>query len=479
MDPLLKMSGTGLARAIRTGDVCSVDVVEAHIRHIQSVNPTLNAVVADRFDAARGEAAEADRTLAAAGPEAVGPLHGVPCTIKECFQLTGMPQTGGLVSRVGLRSEADAPAVARLRAAGAIPMGVTNLSELCMWFESDNKVYGRTANPYNPRRIVGGSSGGEGAIIGAGGSPFGLGSDVGGSIRMPAFFNGVFGHKGSSGLVPNTGQFPIAHGEVGRLLSTGPLCRRAEDLMPLLRVLAGPDGTDPIAREIALGDPASVSIAGMRVLVAEGDSRFRAQPALLDALRAAAGALADQGAAVEFIDEKRFKRALEMWFSMLGVANPHPFRADLFGDRPETKLRWEVARWLLGRSPHTFPAIALCVIERVGDWVSSDLEAMVEQGEALRVELAELLSGNTVLLFPPHPTVAPAHRAPLLRPLNFVYTALFNAMQLPVTQAPVGLSPEGLPVGVQIVGADGQDHRTIAVACALEAALGGWQPPGG
>src|SRR5699024_2538512 len=137
----------------------------------------------------------------------------------------GMPNTAGVVSRVGLRATEDATSVARYRQAGAIPIGVTNTSEACMWMESNNKVYGRSNNPYDITRIVGGSSGGEGAIIGAGVVPFGLGSDVGGSIRMPAFFNGVFGHKASSGLIPNSGQFPPIEGEGLRYLSTGPLAR--------------------------------------------------------------------------------------------------------------------------------------------------------------------------------------------------------------------------------------------------------------
>src|SRR5262249_8717417 len=152
--------------------------------------------------------------------------------------------TGGLYARRGKPATRDATAVKRLRAAGAIPLGVTNVSELCMWMESANTVYGRTSNPYDLARTPGGRSGGEGAIVGAGASPVGLGSDVGGSIRMPAFFCGVFGHKPTGGLIPNTGQFPIAENDALRYLTTGPLCRRAEDLWPIVRTLAGPDGED-------------------------------------------------------------------------------------------------------------------------------------------------------------------------------------------------------------------------------------------
>ena len=244
MNELLSLSAVELARRIREKRILSREVVETHIAHIQRVNPDLNAVVRERFDDARREAEAADRRIQAANGDELPPFLGVPCTIKECFALTGMPNSSGLVARKGEIARQDATAVARLRAAGAIPLGVTNVPELCMWMETDNRVYGRTNNPYNVKHIVGGSSGGEGAIIASGASPFGLGSDIGGSIRMPAFFNGVFGHKPSAGLVPGTGQYPIATNQALRYLTTGPLARRAEDLMPLLRVLAGPDGQD-------------------------------------------------------------------------------------------------------------------------------------------------------------------------------------------------------------------------------------------
>src|SRR5258708_38310424 len=140
---------------------------------------------------------------------------------------------------------------------------------MCLWIETENRVYGRTSNPYDPRRTAGGSSGGEGAAVGAGGSAFGLGSDLAGSIRIPAFYCGVFGHKPSTGLVPLTGHFPVARGCTARMLNLGPLARRAEDLMPLLRIMAGPDGIDPLAQPARLGDPSSVPLDGLRVLVSD------------------------------------------------------------------------------------------------------------------------------------------------------------------------------------------------------------------
>jgi fatty acid amide hydrolase 2 len=212
---LLRASARELAEAIAGGRTTSREVVETHIARLREANARTNAVVADRYDQALEEADRADERVRAGGD--LPPLLGVPCTVKECFALEGMPNAAGLVSRRDHRADTTAPAVQRLRDAGAIPVGVTNTSELCMWWgASDNKLYGRSSSAYSPKHTSGGSSGGEGAAVGSGGSPFGVGSDIGGSIRLPAFFNGVFGHKPTPGLVPNDGQFPLATGGAAR-----------------------------------------------------------------------------------------------------------------------------------------------------------------------------------------------------------------------------------------------------------------------
>jgi len=194
----LQASAIEIAAGIRAGRVSARAVVDAHIELLERVNPAINAVVVPRYEEARAEAEAADALVAAAGDgEELPPLLGAPCTIKESIAVAGMPNCAGVLARRELRAETTAPVAQRLIDAGAVVLGLTNTSEVCLWIESDNRVYGRTRNAYDPERIAGGSSGGEGAAIGAGGSPFGLGSDVGGSIRGPAFFNGVFGHKRS------------------------------------------------------------------------------------------------------------------------------------------------------------------------------------------------------------------------------------------------------------------------------------------
>ena len=479
---LLRASATSLARRIRVGELTSEDVVSVHIARVRSVNPALNAVVAERFDEALAEARRADeatsRARAAGTLGALPPFHGVPCTIKECFALDGMPQSAGLVARSAHRSTRDATGVARLRAAGAIPLGVTNLSELCMWLESNNRVYGRTNNPYDPGRIVGGSSGGEGAIVAAGGAPFGLGSDIAGSIRLPAYFNGVFGHKPSGGLVPGTGQYPIAEGAALRYLTTGPFARRAEDLWPLLRVLAGPDGQDEGCEAMALGDPDTVDLSGLRVLDVPDNGWHGVDRELRAAQVRCADALRARGALVETRRIRGLRRSFDIWSAMLGLGNPTSF-ATLLANGGRFRFWPALLRWLLRRSPHTLPAILLAGIEHINDWMPTRARRLVEAGHALRDEVTDAIGPDGVMLYPTFGRVAPRHYWACLGRFRWVYTAIINVMELPSTQVPLGLGRHGLPLGVQVVGQHGQDHRTIAVARVLEEELGGWLPPAG
>ncbi len=474
MHPFLLRSATELAAMIRRGEARSEEVVAAHLERVRELNPVCNAVVRVREREALAEAREADRAVA--DGRDVGPLHGVPCTIKESFELTGMPQTAGLVSRREVVASRDAITVRRLRDAGAIPIGVTNVSELLMWMESNNRVYGRCNNPYDPSRIVGGSSGGEGAAVGAGMAPFGLGADIGGSIRMPAFFNGVFGHKPSSGLIPNTGQWPIAENEALTYLTTGPLARRAEDLWPLVRVLAGPDGECGACRPIELGDPDGVDVAALRVLDVPDNGTTPVSGELREAQRRVAGWLRAQGARVE---ERRFeglRRSLHYWAAMMSAAGGTPFGV-LLGGGERKAIAPELARWIVRRSDHTLPALALAAIERIPEALPDRSRELVGEALALREELEDALGERGVMLYPSYSRPAPRHYAPLLRPFHFVYTAIVNVMGFPSTQVPLGLGRDGVPLGVQVVAAHGNDHLTVAVARHLERAFGGWRPP--
>ena len=475
---LLRHSALELAALIRHGEVTSPQVVEAHIQRAQTVNPRINAIIADRYAAARREARE--KQAAVDRGDDLPPLHGVPCTIKEMMALQGAPYTGGSLLRRHVKAARDATAVARVRAAGAIPLGTTNASEMAMWMESYNLVHGRTSNPYDASRIPGGSSGGEGAIVGSGASPFGVGSDIGGSIRIPSFFCGVFGHKSTGGLVPMTGQYPYPEGELARVCTVGPLCRRAADLMPLLRIMAGPDGQDQWVVEHQLGDPASMRLDGLRVLVCDEIPFFWSttpEPELRAATWQAARALERRGARVERWCSEYLSRAFLIWGATLKQAGGPDFH-EVMGEGGRPGLAWELLRWAAGRPRHTLPALGLSLVEKIlGALPQADLSDFVEQGRLLRRELEQLLEHRGLLIIPPHPRPAPRHNTPLLRPLDWIYTAVFNAMQLPVTAVPMGLGSEGLPLGVQVVGSRFADHVTIAGAMALEEEFGGWVAP--
>lgn len=477
MHPLLLLSATQLASQIRSGDITSRQAVQVHVDHARRHNPQLNAIVADRYELALQEADAADALLAEVGPDNVPRFHGVPCTIKESIQVTGMPHTAGLVSRKDLRMSRDASTVERIRKAGGIVIGVTNTSELCMWMESSNKLYGITSNPYDFERIVGGSSGGEGSIIGAGASPFGLGADVGGSIRMPAFFNGVFGHKPSSNVIPNSGHHPVATRGLARTLTTGPLCRRAEDLWPLMQILAGADDADPDCLQPLLGDPAQVQIADLQVWTIADNGLLDVDPELRAAQKRVAAYLQKQGATVRTLELPRLKRSFELWSATMSSGNGTPFVALMGGDKPPVNPWLEMIKWAIGESEHTFPAIALGIGEALEPLLPGSHAKWLAEAEALRQELTELLGPNGVFLYPSYTRPAPLHHEPLMRPLDWIYTAIGNVLQMPITQVPLGLSTQGLPLGVQVGARSGNDAVTIAVAIALEKAFGGWIPP--
>lgn len=475
-EKILRSSATELARAIRQGELRSIEVVNAHLDRIAAVNPQLNAVVFDLASSARAMAREADAAKERGAD--LGPLHGVPCTIKESFAMPGTPFTSGLVARIGVRTDETATAVGRLLDAGAIPMGKTNISELCMWMEGNNKVYGRTNNPYDPSRIAGGSSAGEGAIIGAGGSPFGLGSDIGGSIRMPAFFNGVFGHKPTGGLIPNTGQYPLAENDSARYCTTGPLARSAEDLRLLIDIMRGPDGRCPGAREMRFGDPGAVDLSSLRVLHIRDDGKSRVHPELRRVQDEAARALESCGATLIETRFPKLERSFEIWASMLASGGGESF-AELMGEGKDGgfKIGRELGRFALGISDHTLPALVLAALETATSSMEARQKELVQLGLELRAELSEALGEDGIMLYPSHPVPAPRHDVPMLFPFRWVYTGILNMMEVPATQVPMGLSKRGLPLGIQVAANHERDDLTLAVALFLEQRFGGWRPP--
>ena len=264
MDRLLFQSAANLAQLIRSKEISSEELVRAHLDRIQEINPKLNAVLKLRAEEAIREARGADAAVAA-GQTNGRPFLGVPMTVKDSFAVKGTVTTSGTLGRVSHFPDKDAASVAFMRAAGAIVLGKTNVPELCLAFESDNLIYGRTNNPYDVSRTSGGSSGGEAAIVAACGSPFGLGSDAGGSVRLPAHFCGIAALKPTSGRLPKTGHFMPPGGTLDRLWQVGPMARFVEDLALALPVLAQPDYEDASFVPMAIRPPETVDLAKLHI----------------------------------------------------------------------------------------------------------------------------------------------------------------------------------------------------------------------
>lgn len=458
-----------MLREMEAGTVTSVALVDAAIARAERATAHLNAFVDTRFEDARREAALADQQRAS-GTVTLGRLCGVPCSIKEAFGVEGMSWTTGLVGRKGTRATEDAVAVARLRSEGAVVLGVSNTSELCMWMESENRLYGRTHNAYDRRWTAGGSSGGEGALVGHGVVPFGLGSDIGGSIRMPAFFNGIFGHKPTPGWVPNTGQFPNASAGAEALLASGPMCAHAEDLPLLLEILAGRTEGE-LETQVA-----DVDLEGLRVIDGRFPWSWGRDPSLRRRQEEALSVLASRGAVVEPFSLPSRASAAQLWSSALGGAEGPGRFLKLMGYDHRSQLLPHLPAALVGRGAHTLPAVLLGLVEDITMWLPDGTAAARQALDVLRTELIAQMSGG-VMLCSPHPRPAPDHASPQLRPIDWADTALFNALELPVTQVPLGLGEDGRPLGVQVVASPGQDAVALAVAQCLASECGGWVLP--
>ncbi|PWT70964.1 MAG: amidase [Chloroflexi bacterium] len=332
---LTECSAAMLAGMIARRETSSVAVVEAHIERIERVNADLNAVIWKRYAEAREEARLADEAVERGG--SLGPLHGVPITIKEAFALSGSPATYGLQSRSTIRATEDDIYVSRLRAAGAIILGKTNVSQLLLYVESDNPVYGRTSNPWNRGRTPGGSSGGQAAIIAAGGSPLGLASDIGGSIRVPATFCGLVGMKATAGRIPDPTAFGVSLGQRAIVSQAGVLARTVTDVELGTLVLCGGDKPDaPASRP--LGDPASVDVSKLRVAYYTEDGTLEAAPAVQRAVTEAAGVLAGKGAQVALWHPPAVPEAADLFFGILSADGAQGAGKLLAGNKVDPRL---------------------------------------------------------------------------------------------------------------------------------------------
>src|SRR3984957_18613434 len=286
-----------MAEQIRRKKLSPVELAEAHLAKIEKLNPRLNAFVYVDAERVRREARATEDAVMRG--EALGPLHGVPISIKSCVEVAGMRFEAGTRLRAGFVGARDAPLVARLRHAGAIVLGVTNTPELLMAWETDNLLYGRTNSPWDLECTPGGSSGGEAAAIASGMSAGGVGSDGGGSIRVPAHFSGICGLKPTPGRIPSTGHFPASGGPFALIGVVGPMARTVADLKLLFEIMQGPDDGDTCAAPVPLRWPNDDEARKLRIVSFEDDGLTPVTPETRTAVCAAAEALQRAGFQVE------------------------------------------------------------------------------------------------------------------------------------------------------------------------------------
>jgi Asp-tRNA(Asn)/Glu-tRNA(Gln) amidotransferase A subunit family amidase len=453
---------------IRGRAVSPVEVVEAHLRRIEEVNPRLNAIVTLAPDALE-RAREAEHSVMRGGRGK--DLLGVLFTVKDTIEVRGMPATSGMKAREGYAPGWDAPAVAFLKQAGAIVLGKTNTSELALDYTTDNPVFGRTNNPHDPARTPGGSSGGCAASVAARLTPLSLGSDLVGSIRIPAHFCGVAGLKPTSGRVSGIGHFPFMLGAFGRGASLGPLARTVEDLQLIFRVLTGDafelektDAEHSLSR-------AGEELSGVRASWYADDTGTPITAETRDAVMRAAASLQSAGLLVEESRPPGVERATELWLSLFSGETIEFVHSAYEGRETEAG---PVARSLLERKA-----------EAVETRRESESRAWAER-ERLRAELLSWMETRPLLIAPVG--AVPAFRHEEARRIEaggqsistfraFSYAQAFNVFDLPAACVPAGRTRAGLPIGVQIVGRPCEEERVLAAARIVEAALGGWPPP--
>ena len=441
---------TELVRRIQRREVSPVEVAKAHLERVERLNPALNAIVTIAADVIeRAEAAEA----ALMRGEAVGSLLGVPVTIKDTIETAGLRTTSGATLRVDYVPRVDAPAVARLKAAGAIILGKTNASEMAMDYNADNPVFGRTNHPLNPALTPGGSSGGEAVAIATGMSAGGLGSDLAGSVRIPAHFCGICGLRPTTGRVPGDLQFPPSSGPYSLGAVIGPMAQTAGDLRLLLHALS----SDPFGRE-------AQDLRGLRVAWYTDDGVAGVTDETIAAVAAAARALSDAGLVVEEQLPPHIDRGNELWLKMFSRASVVQLRK-AYKDRAHEGGSF--VRWRLGTADET-PVPSLD--EYIATWMERD---------RLREELVQWMETTPIIVAPvgatpafPHDTLKVTVRGSTIGTFrSFSYAQTFSVFDLPVVTVPAGKSKEGLPIGVQIAGLPFAEEMILTAAEIVEKAL--------
>jgi Asp-tRNA(Asn)/Glu-tRNA(Gln) amidotransferase A subunit family amidase len=472
MSDVFFLPAATMAEWIRQKKISPVELVEAHLRRIEQLNPALNAFSHLDAEGALDQARQAQEKLAHG--DAVGPLHGVPITIKSSVDVAGLRCEAGSKLRAGFVPQQDAPLVRRLRAAGAVILGTTNVPELLMAYETDNLLHGRTNSPWDLERTPGGSSGGEAAAIAAGCSAAGVGSDGGGSIRVPAHFSGICGLKPTPGRIPATGHFPPSGGPFALLGVVGPMARTVRDLQLMFEVMAGADDADVCSAPVPLRPVSETTLRKVRIGFFEDDGIVPVTPETRAAVRRAVRALEEQGFEVAPFLPRGLEEARQAWRVFFLHTGAHAIRAMAAGR--ESELSPILSDFL--ELAEAEPALTL---ERfMNAWFSRD---------EIRTRLLLQMREFPILICPVCSIPAFRHRERAWTVAEqrvgyldsqrdvMSYTEWFNLTGNPAAVVPVGSSPEGLPIGVQIVGRPHEEELVLAIAEKIELACAGWRRP--
>jgi amidase len=467
MDKIILGTIREIAEGIRAKKFSPVDVVAAHLARVAALQPRLNAFVHLDVERARKEARAAESAVMRGGR--VGPLHGVPLTIKSCIDAAGWPTPAGSLLRKNYAPQADAPLVARLRDAGAIILGNTNTPEYLMAYETDNSLSGKTSNPWNLERSAGGSSGGEAAAIASGCSAGGVGSDGGGSIRVPAHFCGICGLKPTPGRIPATGHFPGGGGAFGWIGVVGPMARTVADVRALFEVIAGPDAGDALSAPVPVREVKEKEVRELRVGVLVSEALGKATPETTLAVERAASLLGERGFLVERKQLSGLDCAIELWWYFFGPVIANMIRE---GDVGRDEMMSPMLR--------EYVALATAEMKLTYDGF---LRACGER-DRLRAEILRQMEEVTVLLSPVSAGPAFKHGEGNWRSGakenyrdTMRHSQWLNLAGFPGVAVPVGMSREGLPIGVQIIGRPYEEELVLAVAEAIERGRGPWQAP--
>jgi len=462
------LSLTEIVEKIRAKELLPSGVAEQYLQRAKILNPRLNAFVHLDEAGARAQAHAADSAVQRG--EALGPLHGVPLTMKSCVDVASWPCPAGSLLRKDNVPSNDATLVQRLRKAGAILLGNTNTPEFLMAYETDNRLSGKTSNPWNTSYSSGGSSGGEAAAVAAGCSAGGVGSDGGGSIRLPAHFCGICGLKPTPGRIPSDGHYPAGNSAFGWLGVVGPMARTIGDLKLLFGVLRGPDPGDALTSPVQVSNASSTPAKDLRVGILEGDALGRVAPETQLAVRQAAQLLAYQGFILEPFRLANLERVLDLWWFFFGTVISELFAGEIRG---REELLSPIFRDYLEAVRASSPAPPMNMTHFVAMCTARDRE---------RARILEAMRDVPVLLSAVCAAPAFRHSEGNWKPGTGYrdtvrHSQWLNLAGFPGVTVPIGKSADGLPIGVQLIGRPYEDELVLSVAEKLESARGPWSTP--